>query len=76
MCRDFRFNWFVDYLNAYLEGVASAAISFPIVKDKIQELFERIKGMKDKITGFVENSPLLVDKYNLFIILDLKLVLL
>lgn len=60
---EFRFDWFGDYLNAYLDGVAKAAVTFPLVKQKVLDMFDRIKGMKNQILIYASVFPQLSDKY-------------
>lgn len=43
---EFKFDWFGDYLNDYVYGVRAASRKFPIVKQKADAMFERVKSLK------------------------------
>lgn len=59
---EYRFDWFGDYLNDYISGVARAVVYFPQVKAKCEALFDRIKGMKDNILSYASIFPEFTDK--------------
>lgn len=76
-CGEVRFDWFGDFLNNYVDGIPKAREVFPSVKEKIDAMFARIKGLVDRRSEFLARIPGTGDKLEwfCFIFLGLRLEL-
>lgn len=61
-CGEVRFDWFGDFLNNFLKGISKAREVFPTVKEKIDAMHARIKGLSDKKNEFLARIPGTGDK--------------